>query len=382
MSVLKKLAEPPGIPLRAHVDLKIEVNQTHCKAPKNVAKLNDTWARTTIHAIVAHAAAHFQDAPVAGNAKPTTEVRMRQAWSRLCDFSPRAETHDGRRRLVITPGKNIDVRAEASQLLGVGIGLAVICAKLEVPYTSIVKQNFSSKVFHDFEGVRRSKPLKIEVRGRYRRNNRTKALDQVKKKFSGGHDFASAVAAQVYPFNVANRDHADIELVDPDGDVPDLSLDALCRQAIRHYLPYLERQNVHSAILLQMLVALPNDTFATFFRSTWRRVWQPILEGQPIPVLGRTSLHCAGERYWGTIYNDWAAPPWASQYVDRTQGGFVFMGLPLVLFRQFTTIEDTVRLLQYGPPVATANDGYVYVRLGDGFLLIWSPTLEGLTRHE
>lgn len=374
----------PGIPVKRNIDIQISVNQDHCTAPKYISKLDNTWARTSILSIVTHAAAHFQDAPLAVGRSDTTNERMRQAWSRLCDFQLRAESDGKRKRLVITPGNNTDVRAEMSQLLGIGLGLAIICKKLNVPYASIVKKNYSPKVFHDFDAVHKSKLIKLEVRGRYRQNNRSNALQQVKNKFSKERDFSQAIAAQVYPFDSAHRSAPDVELVDPEGIGTSLSLGDLSRMVLWHYLPYIERQNVDGAILLRMLLNLPDDRYPDFFRTTWKLLWDAVLksEARQPRMLGRVTMRCMGDVYMGTIYNDWAAPPWAADFIDSSSPGFVFMGLPLTILSAFGKLENTVQLLENQPESISHRDGLVYARISDGFLLIWSPTLDALMNHE
>lgn len=369
----------PGRPVPGNdLHLKVTVNSTVCTPPQEIAEFHDQWLNIPLREIVLSGAIHYQNTnlPILPN-EHALERRMRSTWEDIWKGSPRSQPVAGRNRLLFGPIGDPDEQTRLSYILGDTIGVAVAKRIYGVSYAAFTKRNYSPATRHDFEISVGGNAVMLETRGRYDKNHRIDALQQIAHKFGAVRNFNRAMGVLVYPSNNLNRSIEDVEIVDPEGDdVPPTRM-SLARQVLSHYLPYFDEQNVSVRLVLRGLIAMSNEELESTLSNGASGIVEP-RNARRIAHFGRTSLPLGGDSFYGTYFAGWAAPRWGDISLGQREGLF-YWGISRQVIKRLGTLElfDLLPSTQ-GFQATVTDDGVQLFLFDDGILIAWTPDWETL----
>jgi hypothetical protein len=364
--------------------LEVRVNEDHCTAPKWVKRWHGKFVRVSIAELVMGGSVRWTDTvlnPLPGENDPF-QARMRYSWEDLRRIDPRPERVGRRKRLVVTDLNNSDANSAGSCVLGNAIGVAIAKRVLRVSYAAFKRVDFSPTVRHDYEVVRNSRNVLVEVRGRFQGNGRSQALDGVAEKFAGIENFSRAFGVLVYPDTRTSRTVPDCEIVDPVGAGGYLSQEARVRLVLGYYKSFFDGQRVEIASVLGRLLEMPDNDLMVSLVQGVPALLPDLSRPIPMATFGRKSVYVSGVRYFGTDYEHWAPPPWHGAAHWAKEDGVLFWGISERVVRRLGHLGILHLLGSSGKFVSTVTVDGVYLSLfDDGILVGWAPRRGSFPLH-
>jgi hypothetical protein len=207
-----------------------------CKPPPAIARLHGKSFRIPLPELVARGALHFGGAARRSlDVESQKQAEQRRVWTRLIEVDPRVVKINGLDRLVINRPPTPDELGAATELLAEAIAFSVAERALSVPLAAFARQNFTSTVRHDYDVQTPRGVVRLEVRGRFRRQGRLEAIDGLDEKFSSTRDFRQGIGILAYPTDSSRRTTADVEILDPEGTGARRSPRDESRALLRHF---------------------------------------------------------------------------------------------------------------------------------------------------
>lgn len=297
-------------------------------------------------------------------------ARIANAWARLLNWKPDV-TQDSleRPRFTLDPkvaameGASGDKRW-ISELLGVGVGLAVAREVYGVPHR---KWHSLGAGRLDYEGRRPDgRSVQVELRGRFERQNWQSAVRQVHEKISAGAPVDERAGILFAPrTNVGHRTE-EILIVDPEGEdptVPDPHRHE--RALLLHYRDvFLTQASRDVAERLRSLAELPGPLFERFLQNGDRVLHLLTSRLDAITVLGRTFL--------GTVIGP-IEPPAFLRSEPNDGGPAVLSDLVLAdVVGALVRGDLGVILSMVGDEGVVREEGLTGYLSDDGRLLLWT----------
>jgi len=304
--------------------------------------------------------------------------RLNDVWTYLSKLNPRPTQYKGRNRLLFSKVCAQRPMAHVSEILGAGAGLLIARHIYNRPLRAWQPKSGNNPLDYYSLSANGSCRIEIEVRGRFDRNNWTKARDQIVKKIpaqtsKSGSSAISYAGIIFAPRTTKNPRKPDFLVVDPEipGHPSENSLLPL-RLILRKYAPYFVWQGFTKfAQRLIEISKLQDNEFANFLEhgDDQLRRFNSF----------RTSMHINGIRYFGTVWDGILWPEFLTG-VEISKGAFIDgLAEPIIDAMRTGKIKE-ILFLNIEEHVGR-EDGYVRVLLDDGRARAWAPSIDKLLKH-
>ncbi|MDD4891213.1 MAG: hypothetical protein PHU85_14930 [Phycisphaerae bacterium] len=315
---------------------------------------------------------------IASSVVGAEQAQLKAAWVELSNWNLRQEYgRDGIPRLVVDKQANAGAQTKRSELLGIGVGLAVGMKLYDIDYPSwdVTHRNERHDLFAYHPASHRL--VKVEAKGRYMRQNLKAAITQVYRKFAVA-DFAHAAGVVFAPRHTPNPRTADIVLIDPTGNHEPNDQYVVPRALLSHYTPFFRRQGRifdRFAARLQEIRTFDHRRFLAYLR-----------EGDAVLAdlaatrsAGRTTVRVRGHLFRGTAWEGFVWPAHLTGLGQRLHEGVFYWGLweevinALIQGKLHDVLNMRVR------PCVSRLGNKALVVLPDGSALAWAPNPNELT---
>jgi hypothetical protein len=327
--------------------------------------------KTSIAQLVGYSAIHFTGAEL-DRGKGFDQARLRNAWSQLADWDPRAVSYKGTDKLVVASQVAARVIAGRGEVLAVGVALQLAIKIYGIPYP--YWQVSSGLARWDLNTVTANgRMIKVEARGRFMRRGWKKAIQQVHKKFNTS-DFSIGAGILFAPRSSARTRKADVLIVDPTGETMDPRAHPELRSLLRHYAPFFAHQNFNAfAKRLLKIAEAPDKDFNNYLRRGDPQLLDPSV------WFKRTSFRWEGMRFQGTAWDGIAWPRHLTGVGIEAGTGAFYWGLwdhviEALRHGELASVTD----MQLVPQVIREGR-LIFILLDDATALAWAPTSQELT---
>jgi hypothetical protein len=378
---------PSGkVRLRVYFD-----NKTKAKFPSN-NKIDDAeknGIEIDLIDIISRSTRHFDDTPLI-NSMPDNESKNEQAkdasWHRMKLFLPHIKTRaNGKNgKIVLSDGDNGDERSKVSEIMGVGAGIITAEKALGLDYSTVFKIQLNDKLkFADFGGKIAGNDFLIETRGRYKRHNRSTAINQIRKKSKKAlKEQKSFIATIYYPTDTPRSSGSDVEVFDPQFEGFPFHLESDWQYRVIHYSDFLRIQGYLELASLLRYVSL--NFSSRFIEDIFYQYQNPDILKRLLKRYSRTSFtHDIGE-YRGTVFECKALPAWLAPnlQVFSKRSGYLFYGISTKILSDLLSFRFTSIEAKQCYSGSFWSNGYLYTFFSDGTAIIWADNLKHLITHD
>ncbi len=368
-------ASVPNPPAEQIVYFQVDVNQENCDSvsadtQSRLNLLEQEGFSLSFAELIGTAAAHFRGAAIDLSGVGSQQAEAQRAWDNLAHCNPRPAYNSklDKNRLIVTKSVN-NPRADAlyAEILAVGVGLSIAIDFYDIPLQSWFPTGLAPTDFaaYDSDG----NLIKVEVRGRFARNNWKAAIEKTQHKLKNEKDFNKAIGVLFAPRESAVTGAADIEIIDPVGEYMNPQKYLQLRSILCHYAPFFERQNYDDfSARLRELSTIDDTSFAQYLDKG-----DPVLGDKNIRT-HRTFFRYASHRFEGTA---WEGTEWPTALtgveIPDSKGCFYW-----ALWDEVTRALKEGRLKDIAemkvPFQTFRHEGRVLVLLQDATALVWAPT--------
>lgn len=357
------------------VHFEVDVNREQCESitaqtQERLQGFQTNGFEISFAALVATAGAHFREGAVDFGDQGSAQAEMQRAWDNLahCQPKPVRSQKSGKNRLVVTKSENNPrVDGLAAEILAVGVGLSLAIEFYDLPLQSWFPTGLEPTDFQAYD--RDNNLVRVEVRGRFKRNNWKAAVQKTQEKLKNHRDFNKAIGVLFAPRESAATKAADIEIIDPVGEHMTTQNHPQLRAVLCHYAPFFERQGyTEFGARLRQLSAADDEGFAHYLSKG-----DPILGDKNIRT-HRTFFRYNDHRFEGTAWDGTAWPTALTGVeIPENKGCFYW-----ALWDEVTRALKEGRLKDIAemevPSQVFRFKGRVLVLLQDASALIWAPT--------
>lgn len=189
----------------------------------------------------------------------------------------------------------------AAEILAVGVGLSVAIKFYDIPLQLWSPTGLKATDFEAYD--KNNNRVRVEVRGRFVRNNWKSAVQETQGKLKNYRNFDKALGVLFAPRVSDVTRAADIEIIDPVGEHMTTQKYSQMRAVLCHYAPFFERQGyAEFGERLRELSSADNEKFALYLKKG-----DPILCDKNIKTY-RTFFRYNNHRFEGTAWEDTAWP--------------------------------------------------------------------------
>ena len=370
------VSEPP----KDVVSFNVSINREQCGSTtaETEVQLNSFEANgfeISLLELVATAGAHFRDGAIDFGGYGKEQAEIQRAWDNLAHCQPKAvyNRKSDKKRLVVTKSAN-NPRADglAAEILAVGVGLSLAIRFYGIPLQNWFPTGLKPTDFEAFD--KDNNRVKVEVRGRFARNNWKAAIEKTQKKLTHDRDFNKAIGVLFAPRVSAATNAADIEIIDPAGEYMSTQNHPRLRGVLCHYAPFFERQGYSEfGERLRTLSAAGDEAFSRYLREG-----DALLRDKNIRT-HRTSFRYNDHKFEGTAWDGVAWPTALTGMEAPDNKGCFYWAL----------WDEVTRALKEGrlsdiadmkvEPEVFRHKGRLLVLLQDASALVWAPTAEELS---
>lgn len=360
------------------VNLEVKVDYSRCNRPPQslidkLQNIEENGINVEISKIIAYSGIQFHKVAQDFLGIGTQLSLIQNSWQNIANWHPRSEIRkkDNKKKLIIDDHDNPNIKRFNTELLGVGVGLYTAKTIYDVPYRFWVSGGHSR--FDFYAPTKNNKKINIEVRGRFKKNQWKKAIEQVYNKIPANSEFENYAGIIYAPRKSAATSSEDIFILDPNGKDKEQDLFFKYRCILLHYLPYFVEQNfIAFSNRLIEIIQFPKEQFYNYINFG-----DSILEKSQS---SRSYFKIGKFRFLGTAWDGVCWPSHFTGLVDNFEGAF-FSGVWDEIINAIIKgkLED-ISNLQIKENIGSVK-GYVQILLDDGRALSWAKTKEELLNH-
>lgn len=397
MLIIPDLYQPPVSDDKFHVKFQIDES---CKKLltkdilKRLENLTDSGLFISLSEIVVSARVFFSGSPD-DNLSPEelNELCNHIIWGILRFTKPEVKTNKKNiPKLQLTGSNESRLQAFISEILAIGIGLVAASYIYDIPFFSwkslpkLQRMDFDAISLNGFS-------VRLEVKGRSDRRNLSSAKSETKFKIKKDKEDKNISQPDYYAGltflleNNINSNGTQLYFTDPPG-VRTTNADFLIqnfRNILKHFASFFTEQGfIDFANRLITISDSSIDKFY-FYLENGDTDLLKLLPHKSYRTTYKIKNSQNGESFAfkGTAFEGWKWPSYQTIIsLEKIHKGYFFWGLWSPIFNCLVDGElDKIRTMQIKSQTMYL-DPYIYILLPNGFILIWSPTIDELIAHQ